>query len=39
MMPLVACALLFMVVSGYYIWLAPIISKRRRQKKPTTTAG
>lgn len=37
-MPLVACALLFMVVSGYYIWLAPIISKRRRQKKPTITA-
>lgn len=33
LMPVVAFALLFLVGSGIYIWLAPALSKRRRRKK------
>jgi uncharacterized iron-regulated membrane protein len=32
LMPVAALALLFLVVSGIYIWLAPILKRRRRRR-------
>jgi uncharacterized iron-regulated membrane protein len=32
-MPLVPLSLLFLVISGLYLWLAPVFRKRARKKK------
>ena len=39
LMPTVACGLLFMVGSGTYIWMSPILSKRRRRKRNQSIAA
>ena len=39
LMPVVAGALLFLVVSGLYIWIAPILKKRRRRLDKARAAG
>ena len=37
-MPLIALALLFLVFSGFWLWLEPIV-KRRRNKRKSAAAG
>ncbi len=38
-MPVVAIALMFMVCSGIWLWLEPILRRRRRKKRQKAEAG